>query len=326
MPEPRENARAALEAVVASELAAEVPDDARVLTDEIRRRHGDALAAVLYYGSCRRKKTTDGGVLDFYAVVDDYRGAYDSMLLAVSNHLLAPNVYYVELTEGGRTVRMKYAVVSRRRFADGTAGRTVDSIVWARFCQPSTATYVRDDDVRGWLAAKGADAVTTMVETMSALLAAEGGRFTDERLWQFGFAETYTTEFRTESPETIRSVYQADPDRYASVTEHAFADLGLRNRLDARHDDDRVWQVRFPSGRAGRLRLRWKAKKPAAKLLYAPRLVKSALTFGEWLPYAVWKLARHTGVKIEPTPLQRRHPLIFGIPVIVRLLLGRTLR
>ena len=84
--------------------------------------------------------------------------------------------------------------------------------------------------------------------------------------------------------------------------------------------------MRFPSGRAGRLRLRWKAKKPAAKLLYAPRLVKSALTFGEWLPYAVWKLARHTGVKIEPTPLQRRHPLIFGIPVIVRLLLGRTLR
>ena len=76
MPEPRENARAALEAVVASELAAEVPDDARVLTDEIRRRHGDALAAVLYYGSCRRKKTTDGGVLDFYAVVLAFGSSY----------------------------------------------------------------------------------------------------------------------------------------------------------------------------------------------------------------------------------------------------------
>ena len=50
------------------------------------------------------------------------------------------------------------------------------------------------------------------------------------------------------------------------------------------------------------------------------RLIKSALTFGDWLPYALWKLNRHSGVTIELTERQRRHPLIFGWPVLIRLI------
>jgi len=51
-----------------------------------------------------------------------------------------------------------------------------------------------------------------------------------------------------------------------------------------------------------------------------------SILVGDWLPYAIWKLNRHTGVRIEPTDRQRRHPLVYGWPVILRLLRQQKLR
>jgi hypothetical protein len=55
-------------------------------------------------------------------------------------------------------------------------------------------------------------------------------------------------------------------------------------------------------------------------------LLKSAATFGDWLPYVLWKLERHGGTRIELTDRQRRHPLIWGWPVLWRVLRRRDLR
>jgi len=41
------------------------------------------------------------------------------------------------------------------------------------------------------------------------------------------------------------------------------------------------------------------------------------------VPYILWKLERHTGRPIEVTERQRRHPLLFGWPVLARLLWRR---
>ena len=71
---------------------------------------------------------------------------------------------------------------------------------------------------------------------------------------------------------------------------------------------------------------RWRRRTPRAKGVYFFRLIKSAFTFGDWLPYVLWKLGRHTGVSVELTPLQRRYPLIFGWPVIFKLLVSQKLR
>jgi hypothetical protein len=72
--------------------------------------------------------------------------------------------------------------------------------------------------------------------------------------------------------------------------------------------------------------LGWKARKPLAKMLYALRLLKSAATFTDWLPYVLWKLERHTGIHIEPTEQQQKHPFLLGGPLIVKLLLQRNFR
>ena len=40
------------------------------------------------------------------------------------------------------------------------------------------------------------------------------------------------------------------------------------------------------------------------------RLVKAASTFTGGPDYLAWKIERHSGVKVELTPWQRRHPIL----------------
>jgi hypothetical protein len=50
-------------------------------------------------------------------------------------------------------------------------------------------------------------------------------------------------------------------------------------------------------------------------MLHVLRLAKAAFTFAGGLDYILWKIARHSGVTAEPTPWQRRHPLM-AAPVL----------
>lgn len=314
--------RAELAALMEEEHRFEVPREAVALVDEIRRRHGATLAAVLFYGSCLRRSYVEGGVLDFYAVVDSYREAYPSALLALSNAVLPPNVYYVELPFEGDTLRMKYNVISRSDFAAACRPESLHSIIWARFCQPAAVVWARDETVRQVLAGDAAEAAVTMVSRMLALFPDAG---TTEALWQSGFAMTYTTELRVESPETIRTVYEAAPERYTRVAALAVEVL-VRRGLALGRVDGHVLQVHLSEAAQRSIVASWNRKVPVAKALYVVRLIKSAATFGDWLPYALWKVTRHSGVVIEVTERQRRHPLIFGWPAIFRLIRAKTIR
>ena len=91
--------------------------------------------------------------------------------------------------------------------------------------------------------------------------------------------------------------------------------------LDAVHRHGDTFAVTMPSGRLRRARWTWRRRRPLAKLIAVVRLLKTAFTFGDWVPYAQFKIERHTGMKVELTPRQRRHPIIFFSPVILRLLL-----
>jgi predicted nucleotidyltransferase len=314
--------RAELAASMEREHRAEVPREAHALGEEIRRRHGEAVAAVLFYGSCLRRAYVEGGVLDFYVVVDSYRAAYRSTLLSVSNALLPPNVYYVDLPFEGGALRMKYNVISQADFSAACRPESLHPIVWARFCQPAAVLFARDEATRAVLAGDAAECAVTMVSRMLAL---HPEVRTTEELWQAGFGTTYTTEMRVETPETIRTVFEADPDRYARVTALAVEVLARRGIVQGRVDGHHL-QVRMTDAARQAIVRSWNRKLPLAKGFYVIRLIKSALTFGDWLPYALWKLNRHSGVTIDLSERQRRHPLIFGWPVILQLIRGKTLR
>ena len=66
--------------------------------------------------------------------------------------------------------------------------------------------------------------------------------------------------------------------------------------------------------------------RPYARSLGLLRLFKTAWTFGDWVPYVLWKLERHTGRRIEATERQRKHPFLFGWPISIPLLFRRNLR
>ena len=321
------SARDALTALLAAELSRPAPAAARAFAEELHRRHGDALAAVLFYGSCLRRGT-DEGVLDFYALVDDYRGAYASRALALGNAALPPNVFYVELAHEGRRLRAKYAVFSLRDFARAVEPSALRTGTWARFCQPALAVQVRDGAARDALHAAIATAVETAVLRGLALLPGDGDlrRADPDALWLGLFRETYGSELRPESDEGPRAVLTADPARYARVLAAALEALEAEGRLRILSRGADGWQVECPPGALAAAQRRGALRRPFAKAAATAQLLKSALTFGDWLPYALWKLERHTGTRLEPSERQRRHPFVFGWPLILRVLWKRELR
>jgi hypothetical protein len=315
-------------ALIREELFRPAPPAAEAFVEELRRRHGPALAAVLFYGSCLRRGS-DEGVLDFYALVDDYRGAYASRALALANAALPPNVFYLELEHDGARLRAKYAVFSLRDFARAMRPEALRTGTWARFCQPVLAAYTRDDATREALVAALLAALRTAVLRGLALLPGDGDTRIahPEALWSALFRETYATELRPERDENVKALYAADPQRYADALAAACASLADEGLLrSAERDGDGVWHLTAASGLLARTRRHARVRRPLAKGAAVLQLLKSALTFGDWLPYALWKLERHTGTHLEPTARQRRHPFVFGWPLIARVLWKRELR
>ena len=68
-----------LKALIESALGQPAYPAAYMAVDAIRATHGPSVRAVLFYGSCRRSMRPDG-VLDFYVLVDGYRGYHSSMI------------------------------------------------------------------------------------------------------------------------------------------------------------------------------------------------------------------------------------------------------
>ncbi|MEE2677379.1 MAG: hypothetical protein VX546_02250 [Myxococcota bacterium] len=304
------------------ELSRPAPPAARRLAAAICARTGDATAAVVFYGSCLRRET-DEGVFDFYVVVDDYARALGAGWLARASAWLPPSVFYVECPGAdGTTLRAKYAVLTFEDFRRGAEPGGARSGIWARFCQPALAAWVRDEPALNALAGVCERSIRTAIESVTPLLETPSDA---ENFWQTVFAETYRREMRTESEATIRSLHAAAPERYDQVLRAGLSACARDGCFDVAWQGDR-FQLRWPAGRREALRRRFQYRLAWAKCAYVAQLLKTTFTFGDWLPYALWKVERHTGAEIPYTERQRRHPLIFGWPLLFRILRNRELR
>ncbi|MEZ4586286.1 MAG: hypothetical protein R2909_07795 [Gemmatimonadales bacterium] len=315
---------------VADELRAPVAEAVAQVSDAIRARHGDATVATLFYGSCLRRDTLEG-VLDFFVLVSSYREAYRSGRLRWLNRAAPPNVFQLEVATGHGALRTKYAVISIAHFERAARFRHLHPHVWGRFAQPAALVWARDETTRSRIASAVAVATSTAVRRGLALARPERRRgreleLTAAGLWQTIFARSYATELRTEAPATIRAVFDAAPERYRRVTALALARLERRGTIAGfeQHDDRIV--VRHRAFHRSLDRLGWLIRLPLAKAAAAIRLLKGIATFDGWLGYVLWKLERHTGVRISPTARQRRHPLIFGWPLLFQVLKRGNLR
>ena len=305
----------ALAQLACEELFRPAPPHAERLAAAIRERVGEATAAVVFYGSCLRRGTPEG-VLDFYVIVDDWPRASRSRWLAWAGRGYPPNVFYLETGEGEAALRCKYAVLSRDDLARGAAGGFLRTGIWARFCQPLLAVFSRDEAAREALVAACSESVVTAVSTVAPLLP---GPATPRELWDRVFAETYAREMRSESEATVASLQAAAPERFERALRAALEELEARRGWRVRWTGPR-FDVDLSEEERERARRRWRLRRPLAKAAYVGQLFKTAFTFGDWLPYALWKVERHTGRHIETTERQRRHPLVFGWPLLYQVL------
>jgi hypothetical protein len=318
-------AHAALEAIFRAELAGPVLQGAQRVADEIRAQHGDAIVALLFYGSCLRRGVAEG-VLDFYAIVDGYRAAYRSPFPALLAAALPPNVHYLELP--AENLRAKYALISLADFARKATAASLDCRIWSRFCQPARIAWARDDATRAALVRSAAEAALTMVSRMLAWTPGDARErtFGLREAWARGFQETYRAELRSEQPASIDAIAAADPKRYGDVLRAALALLAERGECELLRASESEVRVAQPLAALAHSRRAWRLRRPLAKALAIAGLLKTAFTFRGWLPYVVWKLERHSGQKIELSDRQRRRPLVYAWPVIFRLLRDGVLR
>ena len=275
------------------------------LTDRLLADYGDAIKAILFYGSCLRTGEDRGGLVDLYVLVDRYRAIEPRRLLAALNKLLPPNVFYIEVPFEDRVVRAKYAVLSLKDFRAG-ASSWFHSYIWGRFAQPVGLIYARNAQITGYVRSALAQAVLSFVERV---LPCVPNPFKARDLWRQGWSLSYRAELRAERPEKLIGLYEAAPLYYEQLTRTALSCLSVP--IDTQKENGTYRYTVSISNRVRRgSQLEWIIRCWQGKLLSVLRLLKGLLTFRGGIDYILWKIERHSGMKVEVPLRIKRYPLL----------------
>ena len=290
------------------------------VVDVLIMRFGESLDAVILYGSCLHSSISlEEGIVDLYVIVNSYHKAYPERYLANLNAWLAPNVFYLEVSHQGRTLRAKYAVISTHDFERG-AQFWFHPYIWARFAQPSRLLYCRDDAVRERIYAALAHSVVTFLK--SGVSALEAGILDVEEIWTRCLMLTYAAELRSERETRARHLAQANLNALNRLTEVA---APMLQGILEKQDNGKYRCLTSPETQRQAL-WRWRLRRWQGRILSILRLSKATLTFSNSVEYAAWKIERHTGVRVEITPMLRRHPVLWGLKIAWQLLRRGVLR
>ena len=285
------------------------------LADRLLNVYPDTVQAILFYGSCRRTGEDRGGLVDLYVLVDSYRAAYRSPMLATLNKLLPPNVFYLEVPYEDRLVRAKYAILSLTDFKNGTSKRWFHSYIWGRFAQPIGLLYAYNDQIVGQVQAALAQAVLTFI---ARALPQVPSPFTARDLWRKGLELSYRAELRAEKPHKLIRLFEAAPDYYEQITRETLATLSfpvdIQKKGPVYH-----YSVTIPHKDRRISRTDWIVRSWQGKMLSVLRLLKGTLTFRGGIDYIIWKIERHSGIHVEASPRLKRFPILAACVILWRL-------
>ncbi len=273
---------------------------AQALADVIGHQHGDKVKALLFYGSSLRAGETAGKMLDFYVLVDSYKSIYGNGLKRLGAFLAPPGVHYCEADgPGGERLRSKYSIVSLKAFNRRARGAALESMLWARFSQP-TVLVCEDKDLHKTLITTLAHATRHFLMETAPLI---HGTLQPTDIWVRGLRESYRTELRPEDSDgRSRIIVDRNQDRYAALSKALF---GYQEDGTISHQD-----AGFLHRNA--CRLRWFARRIVGKPMGAFRVLKAFFTFDDGLNYILEKIKSHSGVEISLSERERKHPLLFS--------------
>ncbi|MCA9574125.1 MAG: hypothetical protein R3B40_28965 [Polyangiales bacterium] len=311
----RHAARERLAARVRTELDAPVLPEAHDVARYARELHGDTYGPALFYGSCLRADSPEG-IMDVYLLsrshAEFHGRSSGGRALAGLNWLIPPNIYFwmIPHAEHG-SLRAKVAVVTEQQFADGSRFDAWSPSIWARFCQPCVLLDSPDEAARE----RVVDTIVTAILTAARWAAYLGPRSGSTRdYWTALFAATYGAELRPERNNRPAIIYDANAERYDALLRDAWAALDIPYTVDGEVLTPVVDAAAQAVAKRG-----FVARQRSGKGISVARIVKGALTFSGGVDYLLWKVERHSGVSVELSDWQRKHPFLGAPGVFLQL-------
>ncbi len=293
-----------LRAHVAKVSAAPLSEPAQILLDALLENYPGS--AALFYGSGASVSAHEYPteiIFDFYLIGESYEALYQSGALRLANRLIPPNVFYLEAPSRFGILRAKYAVLTLDHFERLISTKTFHSYFWARFAQP-TRIY----DPSGAMSARLRTALAQSIASFCAGSAGLLGRaFTARELWLAGLGASYKAELRAEDPARAAKLIESYGAWADDVTAPALSASGLDRTVNS------DGAITLASPRRNNAHIAWKLRAVAGAFLSVARLLKGTQTFNGGIDYIAWKIKRHSGIDIEVTDWERRHPML-GAP------------
>ncbi|MCM2254285.1 MAG: hypothetical protein NDJ94_01320 [Vicinamibacteria bacterium] len=300
-------------------MVGEVAPDARDLAAAVARVGGEAVRAIVFFGSRRTGTPTDPhSGYDFFVAVSDYAPFYEALvragayrrspgLAASINAVLAPN--QVRVRAGERTA--KCAVIQLATLVRETGPRRHDHFCAGRLFQPASIVYAADEQARTAADTALAEARRVTLDWARPWLPES---FDAEQFCHRALQVSMRHEIRPEPAGRAEALWNAQRVQQVPAFAPVLAEAAARGALREVAPGRFALVRRVGSAERARLWIFFQRSRLRATLRWA----KYVVTFDDWLDYIVRKAERHTGQRIELTPRERRWPLVFLWPRVVR--------
>jgi hypothetical protein len=182
--------------------------------------------------------------------------------------------------------------------------------------QKVALVYSRDPQSESEILRSLGRAVSTVVHCMLPLLPE---RFTSEDCVKQYLLWSYSSEVRPERQDSIVAIYDKDREYYDELYSTALKGLTSATPVASFDEKSNQFICRLAPLYRGVRRIGVKVLGVRSRIRAFLRYIKWLFIFDHAMDYVISKLERHSGVKLELTPKQKRHPLLFGWPALFRL-------
>lgn len=284
-----------------------------------------SVAALIFFGSRKsRARTDEFSAYDFFLLTHDYSALYRSLqasgslhrpawLISALNKVLPPNVISVRPSRaGGETWRAKCAVATVDRFLRETSAARHDHFFLGRLFQPTEVVHAADAETRARVMG-GLESAHTL--TYSWVRPWLPSTFDVEAYCRTLLRVSLAREIRPEPSGRADALWEVQKEYLQQAYSKLLGALARAGELVER---DGAYSLARPVTAGERLRafayFRWSMVRATA------RWAKYMVTFDDWLEYILRKARRHSGQDIVLTPRERRLPLVFLWPRVIRYL------
>jgi hypothetical protein len=290
---------------------------------------GPSTVAVIHYGShAQGRRPSADSAFDFFVVVDRYRDAYGSLKASMGTsygpglatalaHRLPPNVIAInQPREDGSLRRAKCCVVSLAHLQWACSPRAWDHFCQGRLMQHVVVTWVRDAS-----AAQAVQAALASVRAHTRVWVAPSlpERFSVEDYLAAALRRSLSGEIRPEAADHARTLAAAQAETLGPVYRAVLDAYVAQGQMVAEGPD----RYRLVTPASGWDRVRVGLYFHHSKVRATLRLLKHVVLYEGWLDYIVRKVERSGNEKVELTDREKRWPLIFLWPRVIRFIWTR---